>query len=252
MTSTTLSGIFRSLRIYRGDRVREAAMDRLYARYLREGDLAFDIGAHVGDRIAAFRRLGARVVAVEPQPLCHRALRLLHGRDTRVHLVRAAVSDGTAGVVLHVNRANPTVSTTSPHFITAAANATGWEGQLWEDRLEVPALTLDALIAAHGLPQFVKIDVEGHEPAVLRGLGQRLPALSFEFTTMQRRLAFDCLERLAHLGDYRFDAALGESQQFVFGGPVDASRLANWIESLPDEANSGDVYATLARDGVDC
>ena len=42
-------------------------MDTLYRRFLRPGDLAFDVGAHVGDRVASFRRLGARVVAVEPQ-----------------------------------------------------------------------------------------------------------------------------------------------------------------------------------------
>ena len=52
---------------------RDAAMDALYARFVRPGDLAFDIGSHVGDRIGSFRRLGARVVALEPQPLCARA-----------------------------------------------------------------------------------------------------------------------------------------------------------------------------------
>ena len=43
-----------------------AAMDRLYRQFVRSGDLVFDVGAHVGDRVASFRRLGARVVAVEP------------------------------------------------------------------------------------------------------------------------------------------------------------------------------------------
>ena len=57
-----------SLEVYYGDTDRDAGMDALYARLLRPGDLAFDIGAHVGDRIASFRRLGARVVALEPQP----------------------------------------------------------------------------------------------------------------------------------------------------------------------------------------
>jgi len=42
-------------------------MDRLYRRFVQPGDLVFDVGAHVGDRIASFRRLGARVVAIEPQ-----------------------------------------------------------------------------------------------------------------------------------------------------------------------------------------
>ena len=92
MVSPTLAGVFRSLRLYRGDDARHAAMDRLHARFLGAGDLAFDVGAHVGDRIASFRRLGARVVALEPQPLCHRALRLLHGRDPGVTLLRASAS----------------------------------------------------------------------------------------------------------------------------------------------------------------
>jgi hypothetical protein len=64
----TFRGVLRSLRIYYGDGKRRAAMDRLYGEFVRPGDLVFDVGAHVGDRIAAFRRRGARVVAVEPQP----------------------------------------------------------------------------------------------------------------------------------------------------------------------------------------
>src|SRR5262249_13553802 len=80
----TARGIFRSLRLYYGDRGRRAAMERLYAQFIEPGDLVFDIGAHVGDRIAAFRRLGARVVAVEPQPPLAKVLRLLYGRDRNV------------------------------------------------------------------------------------------------------------------------------------------------------------------------
>ena len=72
-------GVVRSLRIYYGDGPRAAAMDRLYSRFVRPGDLVFDIGAHVGDRVASFRRLGAQVVAVEPQPAMVKVLRLLYG-----------------------------------------------------------------------------------------------------------------------------------------------------------------------------
>ncbi|CAA9326259.1 MAG: hypothetical protein AVDCRST_MAG90-1251, partial [uncultured Microvirga sp.] len=61
------AALSRSLRVYHGDHARNRAMDALYGRFLREGDLAFDIGAHVGDRTSSFRRLGARVVALEPQ-----------------------------------------------------------------------------------------------------------------------------------------------------------------------------------------
>src|SRR5262249_51809198 len=74
-------GMRRSLRISYGDRKHGPAMDRLYCEFVRSGDLVFDIGAHVGDRIAAFRRLGARVVALEPQPALVKTLQLIYGRD---------------------------------------------------------------------------------------------------------------------------------------------------------------------------
>src|SRR5690606_31886866 len=164
------------------DPARAAAMDALYARFLAPGDLAFDVGAHVGDRTASFRRLGARVVAVEPQPLCLGALRPLYGGDPQVALVEAACGAAPGTVRLHVNSANPTVSTASAGFVAAAGGAAGWEGQVWEAAIDVPATTLDALVAAHGRPAFTKIDVEGYEDEVLAGLSRPLPALSFEFT----------------------------------------------------------------------
>ena len=78
------ASLSRSLAVYYGDAPREAAMDALYARFVRPGDLAFDIGSHVGDRIGAFRRIGARVVALEPQPLCAEVIRTIYGATRRV------------------------------------------------------------------------------------------------------------------------------------------------------------------------
>jgi len=53
--------VAKSVVTYHGDAAKNAAMDALYARFVRPGGLAFDIGSHVGDRVASFRRLGARV-----------------------------------------------------------------------------------------------------------------------------------------------------------------------------------------------
>ncbi|MFY1637928.1 FkbM family methyltransferase [Solwaraspora sp. WMMB335] len=240
-----LGALRRSLEFYYGDPDRDASMDLLYQRFVRPGELVFDIGAHVGDRVGSFRRLGARVVALEPQPLCARAIRAIYAEDPEVTVIQAACADRPGPVRMYVNSANPTVSTASARFVDAADGAGGWEGQVWDGELDVPATTLDRLVAEYGTPAFVKIDVEGYEDAVLAGTTGAPPALSFEFTTIQRDTAARCLRRLAALGDYRFDVALGESQRLTFGRWVDGAEMAAHLRRLPHAANSGDVYAVL-------
>ncbi|MGD9801857.1 MAG: FkbM family methyltransferase [Hyphomicrobiaceae bacterium] len=242
----TLATLRRSLEVYYGDAPRDAAMDRLYARFVRPGGLAFDIGSHVGDRIGAFRRLGAKVVALEPQPDCARVVRTIYADDDDVTLVEAACGAALGRLTLHINSANPTVTTASPDFVKAADGAGGWEGQVWDRAIEVPVTTFDHLIAEHGAPDFAKIDVEGFEADVLAGLSRPIKALSFEFTTIQRDVANRCIERLAALGPYRFDVALGESQMLTFERWIAADVMAAHIAALPHHANSGDVYAVLA------
>lgn len=241
----SLAPLRRSLEIYYGNAERDRAMDALYARFVRPGALAFDIGAHVGDRAGSFRRLGARVVALEPQPLCARVLRALYADDPAVTLIEAACSERAGRLALRINSANPTVSTASADFIRAADGAGGWEGQVWDAQVEVPCTTLDALVARFGTPAFAKIDVEGFEDRVLAGLSQALPLLSFEFTTIQRDVAFRCLDRLAALGPCGFDIALGESQALTFNRWVAKAELAAHVAALPHEANSGDIYCVL-------
>ena len=222
-------------------------MDALYGRILSsaKAPLCFDIGSHVGDRVGSFRRCGARVVALEPQPDCAAAIREIYKADASLTVFEGACGPKAGRLTLHVNSANPTVTTASTDFVKAADGAGGWEGQVWDQAIEVPVTTFDALIAQHGMPDFAKIDVEGFEADVLAGLSQPVPALSFEFTTIQRDVAYRCLEIIAALADYRFNIALGESQVFTFPENITAAAMAAHVAALPHDANSGDIYAFL-------
>jgi len=221
-------------------------MDRLHAGFVRRGDLVFDIGAHVGDRVASFRRIGARIVVVEPQPALVKVLRLFYGRCSDVAIEAVAVGRSVGTTSLMINADNPTVSTASPEFVAAARGAPDWDAQRWTRSVVVPVTTLDALVGKHGPPAFIKIDVEGFEREALQGLSRAVRALSFEFTIIQRDVALACIERCIALGYTRFNAALGESQTLVNADWVDGQAIARWLAGLPHAANSGDIYAALA------
>lgn len=236
-------GLARSLRIYYGSPARLRRMAALYRQFVRPGDLAFDIGAHVGDRTLVLARVGARVVALEPQPLPHRVLRLLHGRRAGVTILRAAAAAEAGELTLRVSRRHPTVSTASPAFLDRVAGAASFAGVAWPDSVTVPATTLDALIAAHGVPAFVKIDVEGFESEVLRGLSRPLPALSFEWLAETIPLALACVDRLEALAPHRYNASPGETLELALPDWTDAAGIRRFLRSRPPGSGSGDVYA---------
>ncbi|MBL8287405.1 MAG: FkbM family methyltransferase [Rubrivivax sp.] len=244
-----LLGLARSLAIYHGIPGRQARLAGFYGALVPRGGLAFDIGAHVGSRVRVWRRLGARVLAVEPQPECLRVLRWLFAGDAGVTVLAQAVGEREGMASLLVSPRTPTVSTLSRDWAGRVGALPAFAGVRWTEELRVPLTTLDALIARHGRPDFVKIDVEGSEPAVLAGLTQPLPALSFEVLAALPEAALACIERLESLGRHRYRACAGERFRWLQPAPVDAAAMRRWVGELASapalarHAASGDIYA---------
>lgn len=242
MNIQTALGLIRSIIVYRMNPLHQWRLRRFYRAIVTDG-LVFDVGAHVGDRIGAFRSLGCRVVGVEPQTLMMRFLHLLYGRDKDVMLEAYALGAQPGTADLLVSRRNPTVSSLSRDWVDTTSRDTAFKNVVWDQRERVNVSTLDELIARHGLPQFCKIDVEGFEAEVLRGLHQPLPMLSFEFLTTQRERVTACIAEISRIGYYRFNIAYGEALRFVCPEWQSAESLLQHLENLPRKVTSGDIYA---------
>ena len=241
-----LGGLARSLAIYRSRPLRTRARRNLYRAFVAPGDLCFDIGAHAGNHTESWLGLGARVVALEPQPQFMRLLRRLYGERKDVILLEEAVGAEPGEATLFISSRTPTVTSLSRDWIASVGKTPSFRRVDWDRTAEVRVTTLDALIARFGEPAFCKIDVEGLEAEVLHGLSQPLRGLSFEVLPAAREVAQVCLARLAELGPYRFNVSVGESFRFLFPEWRDAAALRDWLDRLRPKDRSGDIYCRLA------
>lgn len=238
-------GILRSILIYHGIPLRKRRMANFYAQFIAPSDLCFDVGAHVGNRVSAWLRLDARIVAIEPQPRCAALLQKWYGSNKSVTLVTSAIGAQAGAQTLYVSRDNPTVTTLSRNWIDEVQQVEGFADVRWQDEVTVDVTTLDALINHFGVPTFCKIDVEGFELEVLAGLSQPITALSFEYVPASLDLCYGCIERLGQLDTYEFNWSLGESHRWQSSTWLPPGQMISILRKMQPDDASGDVYARL-------
>lgn len=211
------------------DRRREVAFYRDLLQGFRSHGLIFDIGANHGRKTDVFLKLGARVVAVEPDEVNQEILRqkflALRLRPRPVTIVGKAVSERETVERMWIDAPGSAKNTLSQKWVSTLRN----DGERFGTRLEfsgekdVETTTLDRLIGAHGEPFFVKIDVEGFEPNVLRGLTRRVPYVSFEVNLPEFNAeGAECIELLK-----RLDSA----GRFNFAVDMRGLTLARWLDA---------------------
>lgn len=222
----------------------EAKMRAFYRQFIRPGDLAFDVGANIGNRTGVFLSIGARVVAVEPQSGCVAKIRKTHGRNPNLTIFQGGLADKPGELTLHVS-SNTAISSMAPDWMNALKGRDGWEQFRWDTTQTVPVTTLDALIAQHGRPAFVKIDVEGFELPVLQGLTSPVKALSFEYTPEYLSATRACIDLLMRSGPYRFNFSVKESMEYALPDWASPADLWEGLINTPVKNRSGDIYAVL-------
>jgi FkbM family methyltransferase len=173
-------------------------------------------------------------------------LRVLFAGAPQVTVVEAAVSNAPGRATLSLSERTPTVTTLAPRWRDARAREPGFRNVHWNRRVDVETTTLDRLINRFGAPKFVKIDCEGSEAAILEGLTQAVPGLSFEYLPWTPDEAEACVLRLLALGPYQFNWSVGETFLFASSVWLSGRDVLAALRTPEGQRRAGDVYARLA------
>ena len=178
-----LAGIF--YRIFRPGKRKELIREiHFYHSFLPPCQLIFDIGANDGHKTLAFAALSEKVIACEPDPHCLEILNIRFRNKKKVLIEPLALTNFKGTANFYVHRPGSALNTINPGFKTILETD---EKKRWKEpvqysgsMIQVNTTTLNDLISKHGIPQFIKIDVEGNELKVLKGLSHSIPYISFE------------------------------------------------------------------------
>lgn len=198
--------------------VQDSFGQKILDNILKKGDLVFDVGANIGNKTDTYLQKGAKVVCFEPQPQCVKTLRTKYRNNPNVTIEPSGLADSEGSLDLFICTNANVLSTFSHQWMTDGRFADG--GVKWDKKITVPVYTLDQMINKHGRPNFIKIDVEGFEYKVLKGLTLNSDYLSFEFTQEHRDNMEKCLDILEGLGYKVFNFGIAEDEKFA---------LANWV-----------------------
>lgn len=237
-TANVLNGFNRAAReLEKGTAVHRQQKSPVINDWIGEGDVVFDVGAHIGSKTDIYLTNGARVVCFEPHPGCAKLLREKYQDNGKVTVVGKGLADKAGQRQLLMCSSASTISTFSQEWQTGR-----FADYSWDKTMPVEVTTLDEMIKIYGRPKFCKIDVEGFEFEVLKGLSQLIPYLSFEFTIEFLENAKRCLDHLERLGYRHFNLALDGSCELVLPEWVSSEKLFGHIQHLNHELLWGDIY----------
>lgn len=216
---------------------------QFYSQFVKKGDLCFDIGANMGNRTMRFVKIGCKVVCVEPQEECINCLSKEFASNPNVVIINKAIGDYEGFAEISICKTALTISTLSTKWKNTGRFS---KTHKWDEVRRVPITTLDSLIKLYGVPKFCKIDVEGYELPVLRGLSTAIPYISFEFTREFFSDALLVMEYCLTIGNAFFNCSIGEAQELYFPKWLDMNALSTQIAKIDDLSLWGDIYVKFS------
>lgn len=213
-----------------------------YSNFLKAGDIFFDVGANLGNRVEPVLAIGGiKVVAIEPQEQCYNYLKKKFGN--KITIINKGLSSQVGIQNMYIGDVS-TVSSFSKKFVDESQKSKRFGDVEWNTEQSIEMTTLDILIETLGVPKFIKIDVEGYEFEVLKGLTKPVEYISFEYNVPEMLgNAINCIEYVASIMPIKCNYSEGDTMILALKEWISVEEMISLVNKKQFlDSIYGDIY----------
>lgn len=170
----------------------------------------FDIGSNIGNWSLANIDRCDKIISIEASPITFNRL-VDNCKDDRIILLNYAVCNNNCNDITFYQADCDTLSTINKEWLTAETS------RFYNCRykeITCKTITIDRLIQQYGLPDLIKIDVEGGEYDCICSLTQKVKLLCFEWACETNSITLNCIDYLYNLGYTEYYIQMGDNYVF--------------------------------------
>jgi len=207
--------------------------------------MIFDIGANIGNWSLTNISTTNKIIAVEASLFTYSRLLDNTAAYSNIECIHYAVSDSLNDTIEFYDcfPADGCLSTTNKDWLCSTESR--FYGQPINNISHIKTITLDSLINIYGVPELIKIDVEGAEENVINSLSQKINLICFEWAAEWRNSLKRAIDKLTQLGFTKFYVQYGDAYDFR---PNDLSLTAEMCKNILDNSinkhDNGMIWAT--------
>ena len=204
--------------------------------------LVFDIGANIGNWALANLEKAGQIISVEASPKTFQKLTETCRPYLKITCLNYAVCDSKDEEIVFYEAAFDSISTLNKDWL--ASDTSRFVNTPYSE-IRCKPISLDKLIETYGLPELIKIDVEGAEDIVLKSLSTKCTMVCFEWASEMNTVTYKCLDYLVNLGYTKFAIQNGDDYTYRPTDFIDINTVRSYLSTTVPKVDWGMIWCTV-------